>query len=340
MTRLAVTDVAYASYELFKVIVGSDDLTDEDWEAARHAIRGSFQDNIDDPSFAPYVGEPKEILKFLDYHLGLHGAGEDHGPSIGFALDASIVQSGGRPDPVIVECLRNFNCASPSFVKGLRLVMDPGCTVRIRGDAIRFIALISDQWFNSTVPVMEPEEMTQFCEHLAAYMVDDGPRLLLTRKRFFSILLGMLRSPEWRGHIVTRTWSLLADWTLIEEEHESFQWCLQNAIELLEFTKKLPDGEGFRWWYGTLWFHFEKLDPTVKGEVESIAKDMDMSSGNGTSDLKLYHNLLGQEVEKVRRELDGFTEVDRLSSSGMKLRSRFVNLEGTWHRLGRITGRQ
>ena len=118
MTRLAITDVAIASYDLFKVIVASDDLTDQYWEASRHAIRGAFQENIYDPTFAPLVGEPKEILKFLDHHLGLQGAREDHAPSLIFALDATVLTSSdGRLIPVIVECVKNFNCASPSFVR-------------------------------------------------------------------------------------------------------------------------------------------------------------------------------------------------------------------------------
>jgi len=336
VTRLAIEDVAVPSYELFKVIAGSDNLADEHWEAARHAIRGAFQDNIDDQAFAPSVGGPEEIINFLDYHIGLQGAGEDHKSSMHFALDAVLVGLDDQPDPLVVECLRNFNCASPSFVRGMRSVMHPDFDEDVREYAVRFIALISDQWFNSTVPIMNPDEMSEFCEHLAVFMVDDVNHAPITRKRFFFVLFGMLRSPEWRNHIVTRLWNLLADWTLIEEE-ESFQWCLKNAIELLEFTKRLPDGEGFKWWYGTLWFCFDKLDPTVRGEVESTAKDM--SSGDGLSDLNLYFNLIGHEVERIRRQLSGLTEEDGLSGSGMKLRGRFVALEGTHHRLARIIGR-
>ena len=338
MTRLAVKDIAFASYELFKVIVASDNLTDEYWEAARHAIHGAFQVNIDDPTFAPSVEEPIEILKFLDHHLGLQGVGEDHMFSINFALRATTqVGPNDQPAPLMVKGLRNFNFTSPPFVRGMRSIIHPDCTDRIRAHAVRFIALISDQWFNSTPPVMESEEMSEFCERLAVFMVDDGPRIPDTRKRFF-ILFGMLRSPEWRDRIVARLWSLLADWTLIEEEQESFQWCLQNAIELLEFTKRLPHGEGFKRWYGTLWFHFEKLDPAVRGEAESMARGM--LSGDGLLNMNLYLNLIGREMKRMRRELDGLTEEGRLSSSGTKLRDRFIALEETRHQLTRIMCRQ
>ena len=201
------------------------------------------------------------------------------------------------------------------------------------------MALISYQWFNSSVPVMKPEEISELCEHLARFIVDATARPHQdTRRRFLTFFFGMLRSPEWRSHIVTRLWSLLVEWTLVDEEEESFKWCLQNAIELLEFTGRSRDDERFKWWYGTLWFHFDKLDPTVRGEVESIAKDM--SSGDGLSDLNLYLNLIGQEVERARRQLDGLTDEGKLAKSGMELRARLVTLEGNYHRLARITGRQ
>ena len=339
-TQLEAADLANASYELFKVIIASEDLTEEYWEAARHVIRGAFRRSTDLPAVTPTAGESKEILKFLDHHLGLQGAGEDHTPSIMYALDAlTIIVSGDRrPAPLVLEYIRGFNCARPSFVRGMRSIMRLTTNGWIREFAIRFIAIVSDQWFNSPVPIMEPVERSEFCENLATLMVGPvrpGPD---TRKRFFFVLFGMLRSPEWRNHIVTRLWSLFADWTLTDEGDVSFQWCLKNAIELLEFTKGLSDGgEGFRWWYGTLWFHFEKLEPTVRGEVERIATEM--SSGDDLSDLNLYLNLIGQEAERTRRTLDGLTEEARLDRSGMELRARIVRVEGNYRRLARIAGR-
>ena len=336
VTRLAPKDVADASYGLFKTIMTSDDLTDQYWKAARLAIHGAFQRSVDDK--LPRVEDPTEIIKFLNHHLCLQAAGEDHRSSIVLALNATSSTRDGRPTDSMVNCIGKFDCASPSFVKGMRSILDPSNSILIRGLAIDLLSLISGQWFNSEDPVMEPGDMSEFCEHLAVYMVDDVRPQSVTRRRFFSILFGMLRSPEWRSHIVTRLWSLLAHWTLVDEEQESFKWCLQNAIELLDFTKGLLYVEGFRWWYGTLWLHFDKLDPTVHGEVERIARDI--SSGDGLSDLNLYLDLIGQEVKRTRQELDELTEEYRLADSCMRLRARIVTLEENYRRLARITDGQ
>ena len=317
--------------------MASSDLTDQQWEAARLAARGAFTRNVE--SSPPAVGEPKEIFKFLDYHLGLHGAGEDHASSITLALGAIHEELlDRRPNRLIVECTRKLNCASRSFVRGMCSIMHPDSPDGLRWRATSLISFMSDQWFDSP-PIMEPKEMSEFCENLAVLVIDEISDGLLIRWRGVALLFEMLHSPEWRKHIVTRFWSILAYCAVVEEERESFRWCLRNAIELLEFTRGLPHGEGLKWWHGTLWFHYDKLDTTVRDEVEKIAGGM--SSGDGLSDLNLYLNLIGQEVARTRKRVDELQNGNSTAGYGMKLRARLVALEGNHHRLARITaGRQ
>ena len=294
ITQLAASDVSVASCELFKTIMAPKDLTDQHWEAARYAIRGAFQASSETPLD---LGGPeliKRILKFLDYHLGLPWAEADYMPSVTVAFGAIV---GGRddwPDHLTVECIRNFNCASPSFVKGVRSMMHPNSLLGFQEEAVRLVSLVSNQWFNSTVPVMRPEEMSEFCEHLAMVLVDGNYYGSHVLKSSVTILFGMLRSPEWRKHIVPSLWSVFAHCDLVEEEEESFRWCLRNAIELLDFMRGLPDGEGLKWWYVTLWFHYDKLDITVRDEAERIARDMSRSD---------YLDLIGGVVMDMRKGL-------------------------------------
>ena len=294
--RLTAVDISVASRELFKTIMASDDLTDQHWEAARLVVHRAFQRDVGAPQ---ELGEPERILEFLDYHLGLLESGEDHNLSINLAIQAIVGGYDARPDPPTVECIRNFNCVRPPFVRGLRYIIHPNHPSVFQADAIRLISLVSNQWFDPSVPVMRPEEMTEFCEHLAAIMDNHHHHGSdQTRRSIVTILFGMLRSPIWRKHIVTRLWSAFAYCGLVEEEEESFRWCLRNAIELLEFMRGLPDGEGLKWWYVTLWFHYDKLDATVRDEAERMARDM--SRSHGVSDLNLYLNLIGREVVKIR----------------------------------------
>ena len=338
VTRLATEDACNASYELFKMVMAPDDLTEQHWEAARLAIRGAFE-HIDVP--APMVEEPKEILRFLAYHLNPQGAGGDHGPSIGSALEAILIRSWDLTEPLPqgVEYVRKFNWASPSIGRGLRLALHPDNSYTLRGRIVSLIALISDQWFNSPAPIMEPEEMSEFSEHLAVFVIDETVHATHVQRRGVTVLFEVLRSSEWRKHIVARFWSMFQYCARAYETRESVRWCLQNAIELLEFTRGLPDGEGLKWWNCALWFYYDKLFITVRDEVGGMARDM--SSGDGLSDLNLYLNLMGQEVTRMRKEVDELIDYQDMSAEyGMRVRDRLVALEGNRHRLAQITGRR
>jgi len=144
VTRLAVSDVAKASYDLFKTTMAYENMTDQHWAAARLAIHGALQEGGGvKPS---KLGELKEIFKFLDYHLGLQGAGEDRGSSIRFALGGILAKSRGRrPDPLVVKCIKKFDCASPSFVGGMRSILRPGNHITLRGRAVGLITYILPQ---------------------------------------------------------------------------------------------------------------------------------------------------------------------------------------------------
>ena len=169
ITQNGRTDFAIANYKLFHVIMASDDETEEYWDAARYAIRGAFQRNADLTTLTE-TEKHQDILKFLDHHLGLQGTGEDHIPSIAYAFEAILVRVNGRPIPRILESTRSFNCTRPSFVLGMRSIMRSTANNRIREFVIRFIALVSDQWFNPPMLIMEPEDRIEFCENLARLM--------------------------------------------------------------------------------------------------------------------------------------------------------------------------
>ena len=321
VTQLAISDISVASYELFKTIMASNDLTDQHWEAARLAVDKAFRGNSG-PRLE--LGEPEGMLKFLVYHLGLSGAPEGHRSSITLAFEKVFWPSRYPPNPPIVECIRNSSCASPSFVRGVRSIMRPGNSLGLQKGATSLVSLASDQWFNSTVPIMTPEEMSEFCEHLAVFVVDGHDRGPSIMGSGVTILFGMLRSSEWRKHIVTRLWSVLAHCCLVEEEI-SFRWCLQHAIELLDFTRGLPNSQGLKWWYATLRFYYDKLDPTVRDEVKRIARVIPRRG---------YLSRIKRETTKIRRsyqrrgysdvssESDGSSESDESGDSDVESRNR------------------
>ena len=303
-----------------------------------------FYLHISLPSLSVYLAEVTEvtrstqggldgILRFLDYHLRLQEAGQDHRSAIRSAMDAVFVKSDKfQADPLTVGYIKDLIRDSPSFAKGVRSMVHPDNDLRLRQSTIGLIAIASDQWFSSSLPA---EEMSKFCEHLAVFVVDNICPGAYARECSVIILFEMLRSPEWREHIVPRLWSVLAYCAPFPGERESFWWCLKNAIYLLEFTRGLADGGELKWWYGALWFHYDKLDAKVRDEVERIAKDM--SAGDGLSDLNLCLDHIARAVARKRHEADLLLNIGRRAIFGMDI-ARLSVLEGNSAKLAQITG--
>ena len=329
-TRLRSTlDICVVSYELFKAIMAPDHLTDQHWEAARVAIQGAFE------PWPETLGEPKEVLKFLDYHVALPGARKDYEPAINSAMQAIILLPAMEQiDPMTLECVRNFNWTSSSFVKGIRSMMQSHNSLSLRRHVFALVAFVSDRWFNSSQPVMEPEEMHEFCEHMAVFTdsTGHGPHI---KGESITVLFGMLQSREWRKHIAVGSWSVLA-YCSQASYLESARWCLENenATDLLRFAKGLDHGEGLKWWCWTLWFHYDKLDATTRDEVKRTTSDI--LRDHGLSDLNLYLNLIQEEITKIRQEIGKLPENEKGWRYGKKMKAQSITLEGNYKQLAQI----
>ena len=203
---------------------------------------------------------------------------------------------------------------------------------------VALVALVSDWWFNFSVPIMEPEGMSEFCENLALLM-DEVVHDLRLKTWSVTLIFGMLRSPDWRKHVVPRLWSVLAysngmEWKeLTVKELESVRWCLQNAIKLLDFMRGLPDGEGLKWWFGTLWLHFDKLDSTTRDEVKRIAGGM---RNDDLSDLNFCLGLIKGEVSRLQQQVNEPRDEVEEEMLGLNLRTRLIAMEWNYQQLTQV----
>ena len=326
-TRFSGRGAASASYGLFKTIMTFDTLTDQHWEAARLAIYAAFR------HWCPgEVGEPKEILRFLDHHVRLEGEGGDYGSYIMPATGGIVeLQATHGINPLSLGCVREFNWASPSFVRGVCSIMQPHSSIELRGNIVCLIALVSDGWFDRSASVMGSEDMLEFCENFAKYtsVVAHGPGV---KQESVTLVFGMLRSTDWRVHMVPRLWGALA-YSALVEELESFRWCLRNAIELLDFTRGLSDGEGLKWWFGTLWLHFDKLDSTTRDEVKRIAAGM---RSDGLSDLNFCLGLIKGEISRVQQQVNEPRDEVEEEMLGLNLRTRLIAMEWNYQQLTQV----
>ena len=109
--------------------MGLDNLTDQHWEAASFAVYAAFRDTYN----WARCGEPKEIVIFLDYHVGHQGAKGGRELDIDSALRA-LVLCHNQPNPLTFESIRDFSWTSPSFVRGVLSMVEHRCTPALQGE--------------------------------------------------------------------------------------------------------------------------------------------------------------------------------------------------------------
>ena len=101
------------------------------------------------------IGEPREILKFLEYHVCPQRAGQDHEPSILSASRALFcLENVDEVDPLAIE---DFDWANPPFVRGIRFLVHSHHPVDIGGHTARLVPLMWERWFDCSVHIVEPK---------------------------------------------------------------------------------------------------------------------------------------------------------------------------------------
>jgi len=100
ITRLSTTVVALKSYELFKTIMQSTVAPERKMEAARLALHAAYQPGLES---LPPVGDPKQILDFLHYHIGSHVKMEDRTHAISSVMRAIDSAFGTRTTTWCIE---------------------------------------------------------------------------------------------------------------------------------------------------------------------------------------------------------------------------------------------
>ena len=113
IVRVAGGDIAQKSYDLFRVVmqarVSPVYSEKKKWEASRLTIHSACKRN----EFLPPVGDPRDILAFLDHHFDLAAQGsESQDEPIQDALCALAYAS----DPAMFE---DFDPTKRSFVLGI-----------------------------------------------------------------------------------------------------------------------------------------------------------------------------------------------------------------------------
>jgi len=290
-------DVTQKSYALFHVVmhapVSYDFTTKKKWEAARLALHGAYKWD----KSLPWVKEPQDILTFLDHHFDM--ASRSSGNEWDVPIQNALRALAYAPDQTTTDALSKFDPTEPSFVRGICYVYQQHKPFQLRKAALFFLPLIGDKWFNTNQPIMEADEMRKFCIDWA-HNVDGIEHPHDVQKVVLAVLFGMINSPHWRPHIVTKKWKLLEYFAAIPDDSQPLRRCLENP-ELMDAVAEVDEPAAMVLWLAILWLKYNELIPEVREQLEAATRSV--AQGNRKTDLDMYLSIIDTEARKAEEVL-------------------------------------
>ena len=311
-------DIAANSYRLFHIVMQANISPEEKkWEASRLSLLGAYKwDKV-----LPRVGDPKDILAFLNHHFDLATQGEDQDEPIQNALRALAYAYNTET----IEALKTFDSTKSPFVRGICFAFQNERPPQLRRAALFFLPLIADRWFNTPRPIMEPSEMQDLCTNWASAVDKFDPKFPQVRKVALCVFFCMINSPHWRPHIIPiNKWKLLEYPLPVPDDFPPLRKCINNP-EVIRAISNANDRNALILWSAILWLNFRELDSGIRTQLMGVTKDAQMWELDGfrsgiTSELEVAEkDLLGYKTsstdpaaEALRRKIEDLGEVQKI----------------------------
>ena len=314
MALLPENDIATKSYDLFRIAmqtrISSAYSDEKKWEASRLALHGAYKWD----KALPWVDRPRYILTFLNHHFKLAASGQNQDGPIQNALRALAYASSSTT----IQALERFDPTEPSFVRGIRFAFHGGRPLQLRKAALVFLPFISEKWFNTPQPIMNPDEMGIFCMGWASAVNGVGCTDPKVQGATITVLLHMINSPRWRPHIFYDKWKLLEHLDSIPSDSQPLKRCLGNP-GLVDAISSVPNRDAITLWSAILWLKYSELDFRVRRQLEAVTK------AAPRSEVEKYLEVVGSEIVKAERALMDHT-TPPTDSVAVALRAKIVNL--------------
>jgi len=322
---LSWNDVAQESYLLFRLIMRAPVSfacpQDKKWEASRLTMHAAYKYD----RYLPRVEDPQDILCFLDHHFSLVARGDQgQDEPIHNALRALAYASG----PVTIDTLKGFDPTGSSFVHGVCYAFRGDRPLQLRKAALLFLPLISDRWFNTPHPVMEPDQMRSLCVNWAS-VVDKAYHSYGYRMATLAVLLGMINSHHWRPHVVMEKWELLGRFTLVPVDSQHLRTCIDNLDLLMDVVINAENSTAMAVWLAILWYRYRALTPQVREQLETVTNEIAQSR---EVDFELCLSVVDSELGRARGALARLETAARalpgggIGSTTATLRAKVDNL--------------
>ena len=265
-TNLRDRRISSRSYSLFRTLVGKADaineLGNELWLPARLCLRGAYSAN---PADVPQVGDPKQLLIFLRYHMQKRAIFGSR--PIRWVFAALVVASNEETE----RGLAAHSFTDPLFIDTTIEALEHKDFTPLRKSAIFLLVKLDSQLFTTDEAFKDPNRASRFVTAWSSaiheFLGDNSPPHQV-EKAVLKVLLAIAHLPCLREHLPKERWSLLKHFPhIMISNPPPLQRCLKDP-DIFPFLKSVTDPRSPPPWLGMLWMMYHHLSPEVRNQLE------------------------------------------------------------------------
>jgi len=298
------------------------------WEPAQLSFIGAFGW---DASLPP-VGDPKEMLDFLEHCLATQESGVDQDHPIERVFCALAFAADEESWRVI---LGTVDFSQPLFVKGLCHALRHGAPYLLRRSTVFILPYLDKQLFKADSRVLHsPDQVLALVTGWSSAVI-----VALKRKPTDSLkksaattLFSLVDSPSWRKYIPAERLTILELASVIGDElPDPFHRCLQNPT-VLPYLVEENRGMSILWVL-IQWMNFSSLSNDVRAELEAATAEAWARGRRG--DPAAFVSTMDKEIAHVEGEIQTYDPWS-FEARVVKLRGRLEDLQGARKKLVKL----
>lgn len=319
-TLLKYDKACDSNYALFRSIMATVHLEPWLWHPVQLSFIGAFGW---DTSFPP-IGDPKEMLDFLEHCLTTQESGvvQDHPIERVFcALAFSADEEAWRRSLEVVDF------SQPRFVNGFCHALRRGAPYLLRRSTVLILSHLDEQLFNIDPNLLpSPRQASNLVTGWSSAVMGSlkqKPTNIL-KKSAVTTLFILMDSPFWREYIPAERLTILEHASVIGDDlPDPFCRCLQNP-DILPYLKEANRGMSILWVL-IQWVNFPHLSDDIKAQLEPATKEAWARGRRG--DPGAFVSIIDKEIARLEREIQVYDPWS-FETQAVKLRTKLEDLRG------------
>jgi hypothetical protein len=317
------------NYALFRSIMGTVHTDHWLWYPAQLSFTGAFGWDVSLPS----IGDPKEMLGFLEHCLATQEPGvvQDYPIERVFcALGFSANEEDWRRSREIIDF------SQPQFINGFCRALRRGASYLLRRSTVFILPHLDEQLFVTGSKILLPSPIQAetlvngWCSAVTVALKEKPTDPL--KRSAVTTLFSLIDSPFWRKYIPGERLTILTYASVIDDElPDPFRRCLQNPA-ILPYLKGANQGMSILWVL-IQWVNVFHLSEDIKAQLESTTAEAWARGRRG--DPAAFISTMDKEMARLEGEIqthDPWSFETRVE----ELRSRLEELQEARGRLVKI----